>query len=102
MHNGPAVCQEEKERSSAIVEALRREQSEVEEQQKEVIREREAQLEAEREQREALALQLQETQVTSPCCINWNSCAYTKVSILSICTYHMYGDPLLLCSSVRS
>lgn len=58
------VCQEEKERSSAIVEALRREQSEVEEQQKEVIRQREAQLEAEKEQREALAVQLQETKVT--------------------------------------
>ena len=55
--------QEEKERSSAIVEALRQEQSEVEEQQKEVIRQREAQLEAEKEQREALALQLQETKV---------------------------------------
>ncbi|KAL3161494.1 hypothetical protein ABBQ32_010369 [Trebouxia sp. C0010 RCD-2024] len=51
----------EKERSGAVVEALRREQSEVEEMQKEVIRQREAQLEAEREQREALALQLQET-----------------------------------------
>lgn len=55
--------QEEKERSSAIVEALRREQSEVEEQQKEVIRQREAQLEDEKQQREALALQLQETKV---------------------------------------
>ena len=47
------------------MEALRREQSEVEEQQKELIRQREAQLEAEKEQREALALQLQETKVRS-------------------------------------
>lgn len=62
--NGPGVGQAEKERSGAVVEALRREQSEVEEQQKEVIRQREAQLEAERQQREALALQLQETKVT--------------------------------------
>ena len=61
--NGNCDGQEEKERSSAIVEALRQEQSEVEEQQKEVIRQREAQLEAEKEQREALALQLQETKV---------------------------------------
>ena len=64
--NGISDGQEEKERSSAIVEALRQEQSEVEEQQKEVIRQREAQLEAEKEQREALALQLQETKVIPP------------------------------------
>ena len=59
----PCWVQEEKERSSAIVEALRQEQSEVEERQTELIRQREAQLEAEKEQREALALQLQETKV---------------------------------------
>lgn len=55
--------QEERERSSAVAEALRQERRAVEEQQAEVIRQREAQLEAEREQREALAQQLQETKV---------------------------------------
>ncbi len=60
------ALQEERDRSNAIVEALRREQSEVEEQQNELIRQREAQLEAEKEQKEALAQQLQETKV---CCL---------------------------------
>lgn len=49
------------------MEALRQEQSEVEERQTELIRQREAQLEAEKEQREALALQLQETKVQTLC-----------------------------------
>jgi len=58
------VClQEERDRSNAIVEALRQERSEVEEQQNELIRQREAQLEAEKEQREALAQQLEDTKV---------------------------------------
>jgi len=48
------------------VEALRQERSEVEEQQKELIRQREAQLEAEKEQREALAQQLEDTKVGRP------------------------------------
>lgn len=60
------VLQEERERSDAVVEALRKERSEVEEHQSELIRQREAQLEAEKEQREALAQQLQETKVGCP------------------------------------
>ncbi len=48
------------------MEALRQERSEVEEQQKELIRQREAQLEAEKGQREALAQQLEDTKVGCP------------------------------------
>lgn len=55
--------QEERDRSNAIVEALRQERFEVEEQQNELIRQREAQLEAEKGQREALAQQLKDTKV---------------------------------------
>lgn len=64
-HGDTWLCvQEERDRSSAIAEALRQEKREVEEQQAEVIRQREAQLEAEKEQREALAQQLQNSKAS--------------------------------------
>lgn len=77
----PVCFQEERDRSNAIVEALRQETSELEEQQKELIRQREAQLEAEKEQREALAQQLEETKVGCPFAAAF-CCCFTTLAVL--------------------